>query len=118
METLAEKQQQFADIIWAEAPIGSRALTEICEAKLGWKRTTTYTMLKGLCDKGIFENQNGTVVVKMSKTEFGAVQGKALLRESFGGSLPTFLTAFTRKNKLSDADIAALEDLIANHKEG
>lgn len=117
METLGEKQKQFADIIWAEQPIGSRALTEICQEKLGWKRTTTYTMLKGLCEKGIFENQNGIVVALMSKAEFGAAQGKDLLHESFGGSLPTFLAAFTRKNKLSKADIAALEELIANHKE-
>ncbi len=117
METLAEKQKLFADIIWQEAPISSRALAEICEEKLGWKRTTTYTMLKGLCEKGLFENQNGTVVALMSKEDFGTAQGKAVLHESFGGSLPTFLTAFTRKNKLSDADIAALEALIASHKE-
>ncbi len=118
MDKLGEKQQLFADIIWEHQPIGSRALTEICEEKLGWKRTTTYTMLKGLCEKGIFENQNGTVVALMSKEDFGTAQGKALLKENFGGSLPKFLAAFTRRNKLSHKEIAELQKLIDEHKEG
>ncbi len=118
MDKLGKKQKVFADIIWEHQPIGSRALTEICEKKLGWKRTTTYTMLKGLCEKGIFENQNGTVVALMSKEDFGATQGKELVAENFGGSLPKFLAAFTRRNKLSDKDIAELQKLINEHKEG
>ena len=118
MEYLGEKQKIFADIIWAHEPIGSRALTEICGVELGWKRTTTYTMLKGLCDKGIFENQNGTVVALLSKEDLGTRQGGEILTESFGGSLPRFLAAFTRKNKLSDQDIGSLQQLIDDHKEG
>lgn len=115
---LGEKQQQFADIIWDNAPVSSRALAELCAGALGWKRTTTYTMLKGLCDKGIFENRGGTVVSLMSREDFAAAQGKEFLCESFGGSLPRFLTAFTRKNKLSDSDVAELQKLIDEYREG
>lgn len=109
---LAEKQKIFADIIWDNAPITSKVLTEICEEKLKWKRTTTYTMLKNLTDKGIFINNNGTVDVLISKEEFGINQGQDVLDDNFGGSLPKFLTAFTRKNKLSKNDITELQKLI------
>lgn len=109
---LAEKQKLFADIIWENAPLSSKALTQICEDKLEWKRTTTYTMLKNLTDKGIFTNNNGTVEVVITKEEFGINQGKDVLDDNFGGSLPKFLTAFTRKNKLSKQDISQLQDLI------
>lgn len=109
---LAEKQKIFADIIWDNAPITSKVLTEICEEKLQWKRTTTYTMLKNLTEKGIFINNNGTVEVLISKEEFGINQGKDVLDDNFGGSLPKFLTAFTRKNKLSKNDITQLQELI------
>ncbi|MEG0597371.1 MAG: BlaI/MecI/CopY family transcriptional regulator [Oscillospiraceae bacterium] len=115
---LGDMEQKFADIIWANAPIGSRALAELCEGALSWKRTTTYTMLKRLCDRGIFENQGGTVVALQSKSEFGAAQGEQFLNEAFDGSLPQFLAAFTRRNRLSDGEIAELQQLIDTHKEG
>lgn len=114
---LAEKQKLFADIIWANAPLSSKDLTKICEEKLEWKRTTTYTMLKNLIDKGIFANNNGTVEVLVSKEEFGITQGQDVLDDNFGGSLPKFLTAFTRKNKLSKQDINELQQLIESIEE-
>lgn len=109
---LAEKQKLFADIIWRNAPLSSKSLTEICEEELGWKRTTTYTMLKTLIEKGLFANNNGMVEVCVSKEEFGINQGQDVLDDNFGGSLPKFLTAFTRKNKLSKKDISELQQLI------
>lgn len=115
---LGKKQQQFANLIWQHAPIGSRALSELCEDALGWKRTTTYTMLKGLCEKGLFENRDGTVVALMSREDLGTAQAGAILKESFDSSLPHFLAAFTHRNTLSDEDIAALQQLIDQHKEG
>ena len=114
---LGEMQQKFADIIWDNQPIGSRALTELCTLALGWKRTTTYTMLKGLCDKGIFKNEKGTVIALMTKEDFAAAQGEQFLSDTFGGSLPQFLAAFTRRNKLSQKEIGEIQSLINEHKE-
>lgn len=114
---LGDMEQRFADLIWANEPLTSRALTELCGEAFEWKRTTTYTMLKRLCDRGIFQNQNGLVSAVISKSEFGAAQGEQLLRTSFNGSLPQFLAAFTRHKKLSDKEILEIQALINGHKE-
>lgn len=115
---LGEKEQKFAELIWANEPVNSRVLSELCAEAFSWKRTTTYTMLKRLCDRKIFENQNGTVVALLTKNEFGAAQGEQFLNNTFGGSLPHFFAAFTRRNKLSDKEIDELQRLINEHKEG
>ncbi|MCU6734599.1 BlaI/MecI/CopY family transcriptional regulator [Diplocloster agilis] len=115
---LGEMEQKFADMIWANEPVSSRVLTELCEAEFSWKRTTTYTMLKRLCDRGIFANNSGTVTALMSKAEFGAAQGEQFLKDAFNGSLPQFLAAFTRRKKLTAKEIADIQRLIDNHKEG
>lgn len=115
---LGEMEQRFAQIIWEQEPVSSRVLTELCAEEFQWKRTTTYTMLKRLCERKIFENKNGTVISLMSKDEFFAAQGEEFLNKAFNGSLPHFFAAFTRKNKLSDKDIGALQQLIDEHKEG
>lgn len=115
---LGDMEQKFAQIIWANAPLASRALTELCATAFAWKRTTTYTMLKRLCDRGIFENDKGMVSVLVSESEFRAMQGEEFLNKTFGGSLPQFFAAFTRRNKLSDDEISELRRLIDKHKEG
>ncbi len=115
---LGEMEQKFADIIWANQPVNSRTLTELCAQAFAWKRTTTYTMLKRLCDRGIFQNDGGTVTALMSKSEFGAAQGEQFLKESFDGSLPGFLAAFSRRKKLSKKEIEEIRRLIDGHKEG
>ena len=115
--TLAEKEGIFADIIWEEQPLSSKKLTQICEEKLSWKRTTTYTVLKKLCDKGIFDNQNGTVISKINREEFFARQGEKSINIGFQGSLPKFLVAFTKKNKLTEKEIDELQKLIDECKE-
>lgn len=115
---LGEMEKRFADIIWEHAPINSRILTELCGEALSWKRTTTYTMLRRLCDRNIFENQGGTVVALMSKQEFQDAQGEQFLNEAFEGSLPQFVAAFTRRNKLSNSEIDELKRLIEEHEEG
>lgn len=114
---LGEKGLILAQIIWENEPLSTRRLTELCAERLDWKRTTTYTMLKNLCEKGIFENRDGTVVSLMSEEEVGCLRGDEILNENFGGSLPRFLTAFTRRTKLSKKDIAQLQELIDNYKE-
>lgn len=114
---LGEMEQKFADLIWLHAPIPSGELVKLCEKELNWKKSTTYTMLKRLCDRGIFENQKGRVTALMSREDFTAAQGEQFLSETFGGSLPRFFAAFTRRNKLSAKEIRELQRLIDEHKE-
>jgi len=114
---LGEMEQRFADLIWEHEPINSRTLTELCAEAFDWKRTTTYTMLKRLCERGIFQNDGGMVTALMSKNEFGAVQGEQFLNNTFDGSLPRFLAAFTRRNKLSENEINEIQQLINEHRE-
>lgn len=114
---LGEMEQKFAELIWEKAPIGSGEMAKLCDSAFGWKRTTAYTMLKRLCDRGIFENQNGTVVVIQTKEEFQAAQGEQFINETFDGSLPQFLTAFTRRKKLSKTEVEELKKLIEDYEE-
>lgn len=115
---LGEMEQRFADLIWEHEPVHSRTLTELCAKAFDWKRTTTYTMLRRLCDRGLFQNKRGTVSALMTKDEFGAAQGEEFLNKTFGGSLPKFLAAFTDRNRLSEKEIIEIEQLINEHKEG
>lgn len=114
---LGEKEKRLADIIWANAPMTTRKLTELCETAFAWKRTTTYTMLKRLCDRGLFKNDNGTVIVITTKEEFNMAQSQNFINETFGGSLPMFLTMFTKNKKLNKEDIDQLQRLIDSYKE-
>lgn len=114
---LGEMELKFADLIWENAPIGSGALAKLCETAFAWKRTTTYTMLKRLCDRHLFVNKNGTVTPLMTKEDFLAAQGEQFIEENFDGSLPRFLVAFSRRKRLSDREIAELKRLIDEHEE-
>lgn len=114
---LGEMEARFADLIWEHAPIRSCELTKLCESQFDWKRTTTYTMLKRLCERGMFENERGMVQVKMTKEEFQSGQGRTFIEEHFDGSLPLFLTAFSRKNKLSREDVEKLQQMIDSYWE-
>lgn len=115
---LGEMEQKFADLIWEHAPIASGELTRLCETAFGWKRTTTYTMLKRLCLRNLFANEKGTVVVRMTKEEFQAAQGEQFLDEHFEGSLPRFLAAFSRRKKLSDEEVEELRRMIEEYDTG
>lgn len=114
---LGEMEMAFAQIIWNNAPVSSGELVKICEKELNWKKSTTYTMLKRLCQREIFENFNGTVKVLITKDEFKAAQSEEFIEETFGGSLPMFLTAFTKRNKLSAKEIEEIKNLIDSYKE-
>ena len=114
---LGEMEQRFAELIWTEAPIASGKLAKLCEEAFDWKRTTTYTMLKRLCDRGIFANEGGTVVVRMVQEEFQAAQGEQFIEENFDGSLPRFLAAFSRRRKLSAQEVEELRRLIEDYEE-
>ena len=114
---LAGMEAKFAELIWQHAPVGSGQLVALCQQAFDWKKSTTYTMLKRLCERGIFENSGGTVTVRISKQDFHAMQGETLIAESFGGSLPRFLAAFTRRHRLSEQEIDELQRLIDQHRE-
>ena len=109
-------ESRFADIVWERAPLSTAELIKLCEAELGWKRTTTYTVLKRLSERGIFKNDNGTVTVLISKNEFYSMQSEKVVNESFGGSLPAFIAAFTARQNLSEDEIAEIRAIIENMK--
>ena len=109
---LGEVESIFADIIWNNEPLSSGRLAQLAEARLGWKRTTTYTILKRLCEREIFRNQGGTVSSLISRKEFYAVQSEKFVEDYFSGSLPAFLTAFTSRKKLSNTEIDEIQKLI------
>ena len=88
-------ESNFADIIWANEPLHSRELVKLCEKELNWNRSTTYTVLRKLCERGIFQNNGGTVSSVLSKNDFYAVQSEQFVDETFEGSLPAFIAAFT-----------------------
>lgn len=110
--SLGNVESRFADIIWEHAPLTTGQLVKLCEKELGWKRTTTYTVLKKLSERGIFQNQDGTVIVLIAKEEFYARQSESYVERSFGGSLPGFLAAFTSRRKLSDKEIREIQNII------
>ena len=114
---LGEMEQKFADLIWEHAPISTGELVKLCEQAFDWKRTTTYTMLKRLCLRNLFENANGTVQIKTTKEDFQAAQGEQFLMENFDGSLPRFLTAFSRRKKLSSHEVDELRRLIEEYED-
>lgn len=109
---LAEVESRFADLIWGNEPLSSRRLAELAEEALSWKRTTTYTILKRLCDRGLFQNQGGTVTSLVSREEFYARQSEQFVQEHFQGSLPAFLAAFGSRKQLSQGEIDELQALI------
>ena len=109
---MAPVETQFAEIIWANEPLTSPELVRLAEESLGWKKSTTYTVLKRLCEKGIFQNENGTVTSRMTKAEYASAQSEKFVTDIFGGSLPAFLAAFTRRKKLSEADLAEIQEMI------
>ena len=105
-------ESRFADIIWKNEPVHSRDLVKLCEKELSWKKPTTYTVLRRLCERGIFQNQDGTVTSLISREEFYALQSEKFVDESFDGSLPAFLTAFATRKKLSEEEIDQLKKVI------
>ena len=102
---LAETEEKFAELIWQNEPIGSGDLVKLSEKEMNWKKSTTYTVLKKLCEKGIFQNENAVVSSQISKDEYYAKQSIRFVEDTFGGSLPKFLTAFISGKKLSNNQI-------------
>lgn len=105
-------ESRFADIIWANEPLSTADLIAICQKELKWKRTTTYTVLKRLSERGLFKNEGGIVTSLLSRDEFYSLQSERFVEETFNGSLPAFLTAFTARKNLTPDEIAEIRRLI------
>lgn len=114
---LGAVESRFADIIWQNAPISTTELVKLAEKELSWKRTTTYTVLKRLSERGIFTNDNGTVTSLISRDDFYSMQSEKFVEETFHGSLPAFLAAFTSRKSLSKAEIAEIRNMIESYEE-
>lgn len=114
---LAEIEAKFADLIWQNEPIISTKLVKIAERELQWKKSTTYTVLKKLCERGIFKNENAVVTSVFTKEEFYAKHSQNYVDDTFGGSLPKFLTAFISNRKLNAKQSEELKRLIDEHKD-
>ncbi len=110
-------EARFADIIWENEPISSSELARKSEEILGWKKSTSFTVLKRLCNKGIFKTENAKVTSQMSKEEFYAIQSENFVEDTFDGSLPAFLTAFTARKRLTASDIAELRRMVDEYEE-
>ena len=105
-------ESKFADIIWANAPLPSRDLVQLCQQELNWKKPTTYTVLRKLCERCIFRNEDGLVSSVLSREEFYGLQSEKYVADSFQGSLPAFLAAFTRRKSLSQEEIEQIRRMI------
>ena len=110
-------EARFADIIWQNEPVSSAEIVKMAEKEFKWKKSTTYTVLKRLCEKGIFVNNGGIVTSFISKSEFYSMQSERFVEETFEGSLPAFLAAFTQRKKLTAEEVESIRRLIAEHKE-
>ena len=114
---LGAVESRFADIIWENEPLSSAELVKKSEEALGWKKSTTYTVLKRLCEKGVFCNEKGTVSSLISKEEFYSLRSERFVEEAFGGSLPAFLAAFTSRKKLTAKEVQELRRMVEDYEE-
>ena len=114
---LAQGEAKFADLIWANAPIASMELVKLSEKEMGWKKPTTFTVLRKLCQKGLFKNENSIVSVVMTKDEYLSEHSRFYIEDTFGGSLPKFLTSVMGRDRLSDNQAEELKRLIDEYKE-
>lgn len=105
-------EAKFADIIWQNEPLTSGELVKLCDKELNWKKSTSYTVLKKLCDRGIFKNERSVVTSLISKEDFYALQSEKFVEATFEGSLPAFLAAFTKRKALSQAEIEEIKEMI------
>ena len=101
---LGAVQERFADIVWAHEPIVSGELVELCKKELNWKKPTTYTVLRKLCEKGLLENRNGIVTSRIPRETFYAQRSETVVTRSFHGSLPAFVASFISNKELSRKD--------------
>ncbi len=109
---LAEVELQFAELIWKSEPIPSGELVKLCEKELNWKKSTTYTVLRKLCQRKVLQNENAVVTALVKRDEYFAMQSEQFVKDTFQGSLPGFLSAFMSRHKLNEKQISEIEEMI------
>ncbi len=112
---LGEIEMKFADIIWENEPLTSANLVKLSKEKLDWSKSTTYTILRRISERGIFKNENGMVSSVITKDEFLYFQSENFIKDTFQGSLPKFLATFSKRKKMSDKDLKELQKFIDKH---
>ena len=116
---LGAVQERFADLVWANEPIASGDLVRLCERELNWKKPTTYTVLRKLCEKGLLKNENGVVTSLISRSDFYSEKSNQIVEESYHGSLPSFIASFISRKELSQEEADEIRRMIdAYRKEG
>lgn len=113
-----ESEYRFCLILWENEPIKSSMLVDICRERLGWKPTTTYTVIKRLAERGVLKNENTIVTSLVSKDSVQAAELNEMVEKTFEGSLPAFVAAFTRTQKLSAEDVDAIRRMIDDYRKG
>ena len=114
---LGTVESRFADLVWQNAPLSTKELVKLCEQELSWKRTTTYTVLKKLCEKGIFKTENSRVFSLISRQEFYAMQSEKFVEDTFDGSLPAFIAAFASRKKPTAEELDVIRRMNDSIKE-
>ena len=105
-------EAHFADIVWQHAPLSTKELVALCERELNWKRTTTYTVLKKLCERGIFATENSVVTALVSREEFYAIQSEKFVEDTYAGSLPAFIAAFATRRRPSEQELDEIRRML------
>lgn len=113
-----ESEYRFCLIMWEHEPVTAAELARLCSEQLEWKRTTTYTVIKRLAERGVLKNENGTIISLVSKDEAQAGEVGELMEKRFEGSVPAFLAAFTRQQKLTDKELDEVQRMIDRIREG
>ncbi len=111
-------ETRFAEIIWKNEPISSTELVKICTTEFNWKKSTTYTVLKRLCEKGIFKNEQGTVSSVIGRDEYYSLQSERFVEDNFRGSLPVFIASFSKKREFSRDEIEQIKAMLDEYSEG
>ncbi len=114
--TMGKVERRFAALIWENEPITAAELAKLADRELKWKKTTAYTALKRLCEKGIFQNEGGTVTSLLSREEYQAHQSRKFLNDNWGGSIPAFLAAFTKPGNLSRKDLEDIRKMLDDYE--
>lgn len=115
---LGAVQERFADIVWAHEPVASGDLVKLCEKEFSWKKTTTYTVLRKLCDKGLLQNIDGIVSSKISREDFYSRKSEQIVESAYQGSLPAFVAAFVSRKELSPEEAEQIQQMIDMFKRG
>ncbi len=117
MYQMTDAEMKFAELIWQEAPIGSGELVKRCLKEFEWKKSTTYTFLKKLCEQGIFKNENAVVEAVVSREDYLQRRGEEFVERAYGGSFPKMIAAFIESRRLSRAQIEEIAKMIEDYKE-